>query len=122
MMMPKLVCAAALTAAVFAGCSKEPDVAAPAGGGSASTRPTTPGEQVKAVATAATAQAQKLIADAQGYLADHKLDAADTAIKQLEGMKADLPGDMQSKIADLRAAFDAAKKAMGGMTIPKIGG
>ena len=120
MIILKLVCAVALTAAVFAGCSKEPDAATPSSG-SPSTRPTA-GDTVKSVTSAATEQAQKLIADAQTYLADHKLDAADGAVKQLEAMKSNLPGDMQSKITDLRAAIDAAKKAVGGMTIPKIGG
>ncbi len=65
----------------------------------------------KEAAATVTAEAQKLLDQATQYIKENKMDLADTTIKKLEEMKAQLPAEWQAKIADARAMFDKAKAA-----------
>lgn len=69
------------------------------------------------------AKAQPLVEQATTYIKDHKLELADKAVTQLEGMKTSLPADWASKVENLRKTLDAAKaadtiqKGIGGLKI-----
>jgi hypothetical protein len=65
----------------------------------------------KEAAATVTAEAQKLLDQATQYIKENKMDLADTTIKKLEEMKAQLPAEWQAKIADARSMFDKAKAA-----------
>ena len=130
MRMQTFFCAAALSAAALAGCGgNDPaPTAAPAGGSatqpsapkmSSATQPSSP---VASAMDAAVAQAGPLIEQAKGYLSSGKMDLLQTALTKLQGMKSNLPANYQSDIDALQAAFDKAKAAMGGMTVPKLPG
>jgi hypothetical protein len=119
-----------LAAGLLVACGKEetpsapsPPPAAPAAGVTPATpaAPAAPTVPAAPATADVTAKAQTLIDQANGYIADHKLDLADKAVTQLEALKPNLPTDWQSKVDTLRKALDAAKAA-NGMSIPKIGG
>ena len=72
--------------------------------------------QTESVKKAAIAQAETLLTTATQYIKDHKLELADKALTQLEGMKSSLPTEYQSKMDALRLAINAAKAS--GMQLP----
>jgi len=59
----------------------------------------------EAVTKDATSKFKQLM----GYIKDKKLDLAEELLKKLEGIKASLPADLQSKIDGARTALNAAK-------------
>ncbi|MEI8195490.1 MAG: hypothetical protein WCI73_06240 [Phycisphaerae bacterium] len=54
-------------------------------------------------------QAKPLLEQATAYIKDNKVDLADKAVTQLEGIKDKLPSEWAAKIADVRKALDALK-------------
>lgn len=65
----------------------------------------------QAAADSATSQARTLLDQAIQYIKENRLDLADKAITQLEGM--DLPASMADQVASARSMLDA-KKTMDG--------
>ena len=61
-------------------------------------------------ANATTAQAQKLFDQATQYVKENKLDLAEKAVAQLEGMKASLPAEWQPRVEQVRSMLNSAKK------------
>ena len=77
--------------------------------------------QAAALTAAAKVEADKLMQDAATYLKDHKLDLADKAVTELEGLKPKLPPEYGPKIDDLRKAVDALKSGnVGGVKLPDV--
>jgi hypothetical protein len=67
------------------------------------------------------ADAQKLIDQAMAYIKENKLDLADKAVTQLEGMKASLSPALQKQVDNARSLLDTAKKA-GAVKLPAVPG
>jgi hypothetical protein len=79
---------------------------------------------VSAAATQSSAvagEAQKLIDQATTYIKENKLDLAEKAVTQLEGMKASLSPALQKQVDNARGLLDTAKKA-GAVKLPAIPG
>jgi hypothetical protein len=70
---------------------------------------------------AATAEAQKLLDQAMNYVKENKLDLAEKAVTQLEGMKASLPAAMQTQVDNARKMLNTAKAA-GAVKVPALPG
>lgn len=68
----------------------------------------------KDAASAMAEQGQKLLDQAMGYVKENKLDLAQKAIDQLDGMKASLPPSLQDGLEKTKSALAAAKAAGGG--------
>lgn len=66
-----------------------------------------------ATANDLVAKAKPLIEQATTYIKDHKMDLAEKAVTELEGMKPKLPTDWASKVDQLRSTLNAAKAAQG---------
>jgi len=85
------------------GCEQKPE---------ASPRKTTPSETTGTVDHAsASTRAQTLIDQFNQHVRNKEFDAAESNLRELEGMKNDLPQTMQTQIAQLRTRLDAAKSA-----------
>jgi hypothetical protein len=59
----------------------------------------------KTAADDATAKATSLLAQLQQYIKDNKVELAETALTQLDGMKGSLPASLQEKINVARATL-----------------
>src|SRR5687768_14107536 len=60
-----------------------------------------------------SAQAQAKLNEVLQYVKENKVDLADKALKELEGMKASLPAAMQTQLPALRTQVDAMKAGGG---------
>ncbi|MEI8198000.1 MAG: hypothetical protein WCI73_19070 [Phycisphaerae bacterium] len=73
----------------------------------------TSADAAKGSATVATnsliEQAKPLLEQATAYIKENKVELADKAVTQLEGIKDKLPAEWAGKIADVRKALDALK-------------
>ena len=58
---------------------------------------------------AATAKANELLQQGMTYVKENKLDLAEKALTQLEGMKGQLPPEWAPRIEQLRTAINTAK-------------
>jgi hypothetical protein len=118
-----LILGFSLAVGTFVGCEKEsspatpstPAVPVPQAGTSAAdaVRQATDAAKTTAGNASATvsAEAQKLLDQAQEYIKDKKWDLADTTIKKLEDMKASLPAEWATKVDQARKMLDTAKNA-----------
>ena len=62
---------------------------------------------------AVTKEAQAKLDQVMTYIKENKLEAAETALKQVEGMKDKLPASIQPQVANARTLLDKAKAAAG---------
>ena len=135
--------AAVIAAGLFVGCEKPADTPAttanpstPAGADTVPTgMPTTVPSvtesapivtETPAAATApagadaaSTSKATELLGQVTTYVKENKLDLADKALAQLDGMKGSLPASFQGQIENARKMVDAQKK---GNQLKGIGG
>jgi vacuolar-type H+-ATPase subunit H len=70
--------------------------------------------QASAAASGAMDTAKAKLQQVKDYIAQGKLDMADSALKEVEGMKASLPQALQDQVTALRTQLDTAKAASGG--------
>ena len=69
---------------------------------------------------AAQTKATELLEQGMTYVKENKLDLAEKALTQLEGMKDKLPAEWAGKIDSLKSALNAAKATGGKMpAMPK---
>ena len=74
------------------------------------------------VNAAVSTKAQELMDQVAQYMKDKKWSDAESALKQLEAMKAQLPVEWQKKIDALRASLTSAKAAGGDIKAPELPG
>ena len=67
---------------------------------------------------AASAEAQKYLDQAMGYVKERKWDLADGALKQLEALKPKLTAEWQAKVEQARKTFNTTKAAVGEVKVP----
>jgi vacuolar-type H+-ATPase subunit H len=78
-------------------------------------------DQASSAAASATDTAKAKLAQVTEYIGQKKFDLADSALKEVEGMKSSLPQTMQDEVTSLRTQLDAAKATSGGgMTMPSL--
>jgi hypothetical protein len=65
-------------------------------------------EAAEELAGDAVARADSLLEEITSYLADHKIDLAQTALDQLVALQDKLPASYQDRIAQARSLIDAA--------------
>jgi hypothetical protein len=97
--------------------AKDAGTAAGNAAGNASAAATTAPAAASDATDAKTAEAQKLLDQALQYIKDNKLDLADKALTQLDGMKASLPASFAPKIDDAKKLLATAKAS--GLLAPK---
>lgn len=68
-------------------------------------------QQAGEAAEATTAEAQKLLEQATQYINENKWDLAEKTIAQLEGMKASLPGALQTQVDNARKLLETRRAA-----------
>jgi hypothetical protein len=78
-------------------------------------------QSVAGDAALASTEAQKLLDQAMAYIKENKLDLAEKAVSQLEGMKASLSPEMAKQVDNARSLLDTAKKA-GAVKLPALPG
>src|SRR5687768_520207 len=71
-----------------------------------------------AAMTDATAKANELLQQGLSYVNENKLDLAEKALAQLEGMRSQLPAEWGPRIEQLRTAINTAKV---GSKLPGMG-
>lgn len=118
------LCSLVLAGAMVVGCEKT-ESKTPAGtpsvpaSGEKSSIPSAKdvGEAAGAVASqvsdAAVQQAKEKLGQVMEYIKENKLDLADKALTELEGMKDKFPEAIQTQIANARSALNAAKSGKG---------
>jgi hypothetical protein len=66
-------------------------------------------DQVAGAMSSAVDTAKSKLAEVEDYIKNNKLDAADTALKEVEKIKSSLPQALQDQVTSLRSKLDAAK-------------
>jgi hypothetical protein len=98
-----------------------PDATPAAAAAAANESATAATQAVAGNAAVGAAETQKLIDQAMAYIKDNKLDLAEKAVTQLEGMKASLSPEMAKQVDNARSLLDTAKKA-GAVKLPALPG
>ena len=106
-----------LTGALLTGCGDEDPIASrPAVDNKVATGAkmdidTPTAADAKTIADENMAAVTSLLTKLQQYIKDNKLDLAEAALKQLDGMKESIPASLQEKIEAARTALAAKKTA-----------
>jgi TolA-binding protein len=110
----KLIAGLFLGSALVVGCEEQADNTPSRGTGGTTTRsPSTPGttrDTSTGINQNAQARAQTLIDQVNQHIKNKDYQAAETALRELETMRSDLPQNLQTQITTLRSSLNVAKQ------------
>jgi len=89
-------------------------------GGAPATPPAAANGAAADASNATQAQAKQLMDQAMQYIKENKLDLAEKAVNQLDGLKSQLPAEWGPRIDQVHSALNAAKASggVGGLKLP----